>query len=99
MSMAQVTSRPSARFRTSPISFSSSGSSLAIRRDSSVLPSAPRAEAVMVALAAVDPRPYPAHRAPDARIRSVRATDDLAGMLYTATCSHFLIGGRVVVGR
>src|SRR6185437_957519 len=37
-------------------------------------------EAVMVALAAVDPRPYSDHRAPDVRVRSVRATDDLAGI-------------------
>ncbi|WP_411149047.1 hypothetical protein, partial [Streptomyces sp. A30] len=37
-------------------------------------------EAVVVALAAVDPYPYPAHRAPDMCVRSVRATDDLAGI-------------------
>ncbi|GAB3351697.1 hypothetical protein GCM10027360_07560 [Amycolatopsis echigonensis] len=34
----------------------------------------------MVALAAVDPRPYPAHRAPDLRACAIHATDDLAGI-------------------
>ncbi|WP_266274754.1 hypothetical protein [Kitasatospora purpeofusca] len=37
-------------------------------------------QAVVVALAAVDPRPYPAHHAPDVRVRAVRTTDDLAGI-------------------
>lgn len=37
-------------------------------------------KAVMVALADVDPRPYPAYRTPDVRVRTLRATDDLAGI-------------------
>ncbi|MGX4694343.1 ANTAR domain-containing protein [Streptomyces sp. JNUCC 63] len=35
---------------------------------------------MVVSLATVDPRPYPAHRAPDVRVRAVRTTDDLAGI-------------------
>src|SRR4051812_22436611 len=42
-----------------------------------------QSEAVMVALAAVDPHPYSAHRAPDVHVRSVRATDDLAGIAHS----------------
>ncbi|MFD7052708.1 hypothetical protein ACFWBS_04565 [Streptomyces mirabilis] len=37
-------------------------------------------KAVMVALADVDPRPSPARRAPDMRVRTLRATDDLVGI-------------------
>lgn len=40
----------------------------------------PMLSAALVALAAVDPRPYPAHRAPDVLVRDVRATDDFAGI-------------------
>ena len=44
------------------------------------LPVGIQRQAVMVALATVDPRPYPAHHAPDVLVRTVRATDDLAGI-------------------
>jgi hypothetical protein len=43
MSITQVTGLPSAKAKTSPMNVSSSGSSLATRRDSNVVPSASRA--------------------------------------------------------